>query len=143
MSEQSSHIPGAVRLTLHLDQLHGIDVADPIGRGEWELRVWVNGIERWRTEKRISIGKGEAVPIGAAIVSEVPEHADRVVVEVRGTERDLFNPDEHAAGSITLHRSLGFDDPDAGTRIPIRGEGHLVLDCHVEVEPITAAPSAG
>lgn len=133
----TGRIDGNVRVTLRLDALHAIDPADVVGKGDWELRVWINGLERWRTPRTLQIGQDETVAIGESIVTEVPEYTDMLEIEVQAREKDLLNPDDYADGMATLYRSLGFRSPDDPLVIDIRGEGHLRLTCAVEVAVVS------
>ncbi len=129
----TGRIEGDVRVTLRLDALHALDPSDVVGKGDWELRVWINGLERWRSAHTIHVGQDETVDIGEAIVTEVPEYTDTLEIEVQAREKDLLNPDDYADGMATLYRSLGFRAPDDPLVIDIRGDGLLRLICSVEV----------
>lgn len=131
-----TRIEGDVRVTLNLDELYAVDPSEVMGKGDWELRLWINGLERWRSARAIAIGQGETVAIGESLVTEVPSFTDTLEIEVQAREKDLLNPDDYASGFTSLFRSLGFNSPDDPMVVDIRGEGHLQLRCSVAVELI-------
>lgn len=133
----STRIDGPLRVTISIDELHAIKNPELLGKGDWHLRLWVNGIERWRTEKPVHAGKDETVPVGAAVVTEVPDFTEMIELEVEAKEVDPLNPDEHVSGLATLKRELGFHS--GGSFIVDLKDGdkaHIQLRCSVESEPM-------
>lgn len=114
---------GDVRVTLRLEELTAISNPEPFGKAEWDLRLLVNGIQRWQTERHISVAEGSSVPVGADIQLDVPAHVNILHVEVLGTERDAFSRDEHAEGQAKLHR-VGAFERDRGFTVRLTGKGN-------------------
>src|SRR3989337_43677 len=91
-------VSGKAKVTLHLDELHAIKNPELIGKAEWALRLWINSIERWRSDSHISIADGSTVPVGAEIVTDVDPNTSVLELKVQATERDPLNSDDHASG---------------------------------------------
>ena len=129
-------VTGPVRVTLRLQELHAIQNPEAFGQAEWTLRLWINGLERWATEDQIRVAAGKTAPIGAEIVTEVPEYTDEIQVRVEATEHDLLSRDEHASGETRLLRIAGFEHARPVV-IDIRGKGaRIEIHADVEVESL-------
>jgi hypothetical protein len=126
-------VAGRARVTLRLLEIEAIDSADLIEPGEWTLRLWINGLERWRTEQALHLRSGKTHLLGAEVVTEVPEFTDALELEVRAREHDLLSPDDKAVGKVALGRSTGFVVP--GGSFDLKGQGaHLRLRTETVVE---------
>jgi hypothetical protein len=130
-------IDGPLRLTLNIDELRAINNPELFGKGDWELRLWINGIERWRSEELVYAGEGESVRIGAVVHTEVPDFTEQIELRAKATEVDLVNPDEHVSGTATLQRTLGFHS-GASFTIDLKDgdKAHVRLTCSVDTEPM-------
>ena len=129
-------VTGAVRLTLRLDELHAITNPEAVGKAEWDLRVWINGLERWSSDELVHVGAGGTAPVGVEIITDVPAFTDELEVRVEATERDLLTRDDRAGGETRLLRVAGFEK-DRPVVIDIRGKGARVeLHCTVDVESV-------
>ncbi len=135
MPIEGTPIPGAVRLTLTLVEVRAVKNPETFGKGEWDLRVTVNGLERWRTERHLSIGEGEVARVGADIQTEIGEKSQYVDVELSGIEKDRLGADDRATGTARLYRFGGFER-DRGFTIDVLGpDTHLEARFGVAVSP--------
>lgn len=128
-------IQGEVMVTLHLKELRAVQNPEPVGHAEWDLKLWINGLERWGTEHHISISQGDVAKIGASVPTKVAHFTDMLELSLRGIERDM-NPDDLASGSATLYRTHNFQRV-GGTPIELAGRSakvEVVFD--VDVEPV-------
>jgi len=134
----ASPIYGPVKLTLHIDELHAVQNPEPIGKAEWTLQLRTNGVERWRTDKALSVAQGKSVPIGDEIAFQVAAGTAVIEVEVKGVEKDLLGPDDKASGTFKLHRAGAFER-DRGFAVDLHGHNaHVTLLFSVEVEEVEA-----
>ena len=128
-------LTGEIQFNLHLEELQAQLNPELIGKAEYRLRVWLNGLERWETEKPIKVAEGGATAIGAVIPMHLNEATDVLSIRVLAAELDLLSPADPSEGSFELYRSAGFF---AGERfsIPISGPGtDISLHCRVEIGP--------
>jgi len=132
-NQTGAPIEGAVTVAMHLEALHAIENPELFGKGDWELRLWINGIERWRSST-LHVGDGEFVSIADTVVTEVAPFTDVLELEVQATEKDPLNPDEHASGKGALYRSHGFLPVVDGLLVDLQGENaHIQLRGRVDV----------
>lgn len=134
----AQRIEGAVEITLHLEELQARLNPEWMGKAEYRIRVWLNGLERWQSEKPVKVSEGGVAAIGVAIPMRLEFDTDVIAIQVQAAELDLLSPDDPAEGSFELYRSAGFF---AGERfaIPISGaDTDISLHCRVEVQLLEA-----
>lgn len=131
--QDDSPRPGKERMTIRLADLTAVKNPELVGDAEWDLRLWANGLERWQSEATLRLKEGETVEIGAEVVLDIYDTTEEVTLEVKGTERDLLRPDDHAAGSAVLYRVQGFSQ-EPGEVVDLRGpNAHLQLRLEVSL----------
>ena len=128
-------VAGRARVTVRLLEIEALRSADLIEPGEWTLRLWINGLERWQTEGTLHLQSGKTRSLAAEIVTEVPEFTDVLEMEVKAREHDLLTPDDSAEGKVVLGRSTGFVVPGGSFDVTGRG-AHLRLRVETVVEEI-------
>jgi len=132
----AERIEGPVQLTLHLEALQARQNPELIGKAEYQIRVWINGLERWQSERPIKVAEGASTALAVAIPLRLNDETDVVSIQVTLDEQDLLSRDDPAEGSFELYRSAGFF---AGERfsIPLSGpDADLSLHCRVEAEAL-------
>ena len=83
-------LTGEIQFNLHLEELQAQLNPELIGKAEYRLRVWLNGLERWETEKPIKVAEGGATAIGAVIPMHLNEATDVLSIRVLAAELDLL-----------------------------------------------------
>jgi hypothetical protein len=127
-----------IRLKIRLATVKAIKNPELFGPAEWVFSVSVDGLERWRSDEEVKVREGEARPGEGGFMVDVPPGDDMLNIEVTGTEKDRFNPDDHAYGSTTLFRSLGFSR-ESGFAVDLSGkDAQLRLHFVVRAEEIAA-----
>lgn len=132
----ADRIEGSVQLTLYLESLQARQNPEFFGKAEYRIRVWLNGLERWQSEKPVKVAEGGTAPLEAAIPLRLVDETDVVAILVQLEEQDLLSANDPAEGSFELYRSAGFF---AGERfsIPLSGpDADLSLHCRVEVQAL-------
>lgn len=131
----AERIEGAVQVTLHLEELQARQNPELVGRAEYRLRVWINGLERWQSEKPVKVAEGGTAAVGAIIPMRLEFDTDIIAIQVHADELDRLSADDPSEGNFELYRSAGFF---AGERfaIPISGpDTDISLHCRVETRP--------
>lgn len=132
----AQRIEGELQLTLHLEELKSRHNPEMVGKAEYRVQVWINGLERWQSEKPVKVKEGGTAVLGVGIPMRLEADTDIVDIQVLVAELDLLSPDDPAAGGFELYRSAGFF---VGERfsIPISGaDTDISLQCRVEAEPL-------
>jgi hypothetical protein len=123
------------KLLIRLTELTAVRNPELIGSAEWTFRVWVNGLERWQTEERVTVREGQTVYLGAEIPVAVFDESQEVGIDIEGIEKDWLNPDDKATGGVVLHRGQGFS-AIPGEMVELTGSGALLqLSMQIEVNP--------
>ena len=79
----AQRIEGAVEITLHLEELQARLNPEWMGKAEYRIRVWLNGLERWQSEKPVKVSEGGAAAIGVAIPMRLEFDTDVIAIQVQ------------------------------------------------------------
>ncbi len=83
----AERIEGAVQVTLHLEELQARQNPELVGRAEYRLRVWINGLERWQSEKPVKVAEGGTAAVGAIIPMRLEFDTDIIAIQAPTDER--------------------------------------------------------